>query len=163
METYEIRQKITALLRAKNVGNDFETPDEIKIEILKEVLPDLNLQIGQYINRRNEAGESFNKVIGFHLHWYNNPPHYGGISAYLNLGISIICDRVKRYNPSYSCLHNKPEFFHGEIWGISELLRWRERGDIEECTDKAKEDYEAALETVVRKHNFEPESKMLSW
>lgn len=162
MTRNELVNKVNRLLKEKNVtGDPYETPDEVKIEILKEILPDVNLKIGQYVNRRNSAGESFNKIIGFKLSWNDHfdEPYF----SHNLIGIHIVCDRVKRYNPEYSAFYNEPEFAHGEIWCLCELLDWRDRGQIEEDSEKAQKDYEEALSTATKSRDCRYAYEMLSW
>lgn len=152
-------REIEEILREVNPGDDYKTSNEVKIEILKKVLPALNLRIGQVINRHNSAGDSWNKVIGFILNWQYDRGHYFVDDCNLH----IICDRVKRYNKSYSSFYNKPEFFHGEIWAYCELKTWRERGDIVEDTAEAEQDFINAKASCVKHHDYCFVDQMLSW
>lgn len=146
------------LLDRLHAGETYECDDQIKIKVLQSILADLDLYIGKYVNRHNEAGDSYNKVIGFIIHWHTSGPWH-----HLNAtDIHIICDRVKRYNKSYSSLYNKLEFYHGEIWSLHEFVIWRDKGELTEDLTAQKEYYQAKS-NAKQHHECRFVNQMLVW
>lgn len=145
-------------LNELHAGEAYECPNNIKIEVLQKILSSLDLYIGKYVNRHNKAGDSYNKIIGFMINWHTSGPWH-----HLNAeDIHIICDRVKRYNKSYSSLHNELEFYHGEIWSLHEFVIWRDKGELTEDLTAQKEYYQAKSDAK-QHHECCFVDKMLVW